>query len=43
MARASHDWPAAAELGERFSDMRPLRSGARFAVVEARDTDAGRR
>ena len=42
MARASHDWPAAAELGERFSDMRPLRSGARFAVVGARDTDAGR-
>lgn len=42
MALASRHWLPGAELGDRFTDVRLLRAGSRFVLLEARDTSANR-
>lgn len=43
MVAASGSWLAGAELGQRFSAVRLLRAGSRFAVYEAHDAGSNRR
>jgi serine/threonine protein kinase len=42
MAAATHRSRAGAEFGDRFTDVRLLRSGSRFELLEARDTTSNR-
>jgi serine/threonine protein kinase len=42
MATATHRLRTGAQLGDRFSDVRLLRAGARFDLLEARDSTADR-
>jgi serine/threonine protein kinase len=42
MAAATHRSRAGAEFGDRFTDVRLLRSGSRFELLEARDTSSNR-
>jgi serine/threonine protein kinase len=42
MAAATYNPLTGADLGNRFTDVRPLRSGGRFDLVEARDLEADR-
>jgi eukaryotic-like serine/threonine-protein kinase len=42
MALASRQWLPGADLGGRFTDVRLLRAGSRFVLLEAHDTSANR-
>jgi serine/threonine protein kinase len=41
-ALAARHWSAGAELGDRFSDVRLVRAGARFTIYEGRDASTSR-
>ena len=42
MSLASRDWAATAQLGEQFTNVKLLRTGARFTIFEARQPAANR-